>query len=137
MIINKFDGAVFLASLKRMVKYSRQKVFFVTHDHLLHKTEKVQAWLKENKRRVEVFFIPLYRSELNAQEHLNQDVKTNVIGKKWTYETKLYSMSLKEKSRIYSPIYIIYLRPGSVRIFGKIIFSVFFVLSSKMFFYLS
>ncbi|MFN7241146.1 MAG: transposase, partial [Chitinophagales bacterium] len=30
----------------------------------------------------EVFFIPPYSPELNAQEYLNQDVKTNIIGKK-------------------------------------------------------
>ncbi|WP_394369856.1 hypothetical protein [Arachidicoccus terrestris] len=31
---------------------------------------------------MEVFFIPPYSPELNAQGYLNQDVKTNVIGKK-------------------------------------------------------
>ncbi|MBK7097167.1 MAG: transposase [Sphingobacteriales bacterium] len=41
----------------------------------------MQAWLEESKHRIEVFFIPPYSPELNAQEYLNQDVKTNVIGK--------------------------------------------------------
>ncbi|MBK7097618.1 MAG: transposase [Sphingobacteriales bacterium] len=42
----------------------------------------MKVWLEESKHRIEVFFIPPYSPELNAQEYLNQDVKTNVIGKK-------------------------------------------------------
>lgn len=58
------------------------KVFFVTDGHPAHKTKKLKVWLEENKSRIEVFFIPPYSPELNAQEYLNQDVKTNAIGKK-------------------------------------------------------
>lgn len=82
MIIDRFNGEVFLDFLKRMIKYSREKVFFVTDGHPAHKTKKVKEWLNENQNRIEVFFIPPYSPELNAQEYLNQDLKTNVIGKK-------------------------------------------------------
>lgn len=82
MIINRFNGEVFLNFLKRLIRYSKQKVFFVTDGHPAHKTKKIKAWLETNKKRIEVFFIPPYSPELNAQEYLNQDVKTNVIGKK-------------------------------------------------------
>ncbi|MFT4154684.1 MAG: transposase [Parafilimonas sp.] len=57
-------------------------MFFVTDGHPAHKTKELKAWLEENKKRIEVFFIPPYIPELNAQEYLNQDIKTNVIGKK-------------------------------------------------------
>jgi transposase len=77
-----FNGEVFIDFLKRMIKYSREKIFFVTDGHPAHKTKKLKQWLSENKDRIEVFFIPPYSPELNAQEYLNQDVKTNVIGKK-------------------------------------------------------
>lgn len=82
MIIDRFNGDVFMDFLKRMIRYSKNKIFFVTDGHPAHKTKKLQAWLAENKNRIEVFFIPPYSPELNAQEYLNQDVKTNVIGKK-------------------------------------------------------
>lgn len=82
MIIDRFNGEVFIDFLKRMTKYSRQKIFFVTDGHPAHKTKKLKAWLEENKKRIEVFFIPPYSPELNAQEYLNQDIKTNVIGKR-------------------------------------------------------
>lgn len=82
MIIERFNGNVFIDFLKRMIRYSREKVFFVTDGHPAHKTKKLKAWLEENEDRIEVFFIPPYSPELNAQEYLNQDVKTNIIGKK-------------------------------------------------------
>ena len=42
----------------------------------------LNEWLTENKDRIEVFFLPPYSPELNPQEYVNQDVKTNIIGKK-------------------------------------------------------
>jgi transposase len=82
MIIERFNGGVFIDFLKRMIRYSKEKIFFITDGHPAHKTKKLKEWLDENKDRIEVFFIPPYSPELNAQEYLNQDVKTNVIGKK-------------------------------------------------------
>lgn len=82
MIIARFNGEVFIDFLKRMIRYSKEKIFFITDGHPAHKTKKLKEWLEENKKRIEVFFLPPYSPELNAQEYLNQDVKTNVIGKK-------------------------------------------------------
>lgn len=82
MIIDRFNGDVFLDFLKRMIKYSREKIFYITDGHPAHKTKKVKEWLEENNQKIEVFFIPPYSPELNPQEYLNQDVKTNIIGKK-------------------------------------------------------
>lgn len=44
--------------------------------------KKLKEWLLKNKKRIEVLFLPPYSPELNPQECANQDVKTNVIGKK-------------------------------------------------------
>ena len=83
MIIDgRFNGEVFQSFLMQMIKYSRKKIFFVTDGHPAHKTKKLNEWLKENKERIEVFFLPPYSPELNPQEYVNQDVKTNIIGKK-------------------------------------------------------
>lgn len=83
MIIDgRFNSEVFQTFLQQMIKYSRQKIYFVTDGHPAHKTKKLNEWLCENKERIEVFFLPPYSPELNPQEYVNQDVKTNVIGKK-------------------------------------------------------
>jgi transposase len=77
-----FNGSVFLEFLARLIKYKQQKIFLVVDGHTAHKTKTVKAWLEENKSRIELFFLPPYSPELNAQEYVNQDLKTNVIGKK-------------------------------------------------------
>jgi transposase len=83
MIIDgRFNGEVFQQFLSQLIKYSRQKIYFVTDGHPAHKTKKLNQWLEENKDRIEIFFLPPYSPELNPQEYVNQDVKTNVIGKK-------------------------------------------------------
>jgi transposase len=83
MIIDgRFNSEVFEHFLKQMIKYSKQKICFVTDGHPAHKTKKLNEWLLENKHKIEVFFLPPYSPELNPQEYVNQDVKTNIIGKK-------------------------------------------------------
>ena len=77
-----FNSEVFLVFLQQLIKYSKRKVFFITDNHPAHKTKKLNKWLEENKNKIEVFFIPPYSPELNPQEYLNQDLKTNVVGKK-------------------------------------------------------
>lgn len=83
MIIDgRFNSEVFKRFLQQMIKYSRQKIYFVTDGHPAHKTKMLNEWLEENKDRIAVFFLPPYSPELNPQEYVNQDVKTNIIGKK-------------------------------------------------------
>ena len=83
MIIDgRFNSEIFQTFLQQMIKYSREKIYFVTDGHPAHKTKKLNEWLLDNKNRIEVFFLPPYSPELNPQEYVNQDVKTNVIGKK-------------------------------------------------------
>ena len=57
-------------------------MFFITDNHPAHKTVKLNQWLDQNREKIEVFFIPPYSPELNPREYVNQDLKTNIIGKK-------------------------------------------------------
>ena len=83
MIIDgRFNSEVFALFLKQMIKYSKRKIYFITDGHPAHKAKKLDEWLTKNKDRIEIIFLPPYSPELNPQEYVNQDVKTNVIGKK-------------------------------------------------------
>lgn len=83
MLMEKgFNSEVFKTFLLQMIKHSRQKIFFITDNHPAHKTIKLNEWLEDNKEKIEVFFIPPYSPELNPQEYVNQDLKTNIIGKR-------------------------------------------------------
>lgn len=91
-----FNGGVFLEFLAQLVKYKQQKIFLVVDGHSAHKTKAVKAWLEENKHRIELFFLPPYSPELNAQEYVNQDLKTNVIGKKRPINKAQMKMNVEE-----------------------------------------
>ena len=77
-----FNGGVFINFLTQLIKYKQYKIFLVVDGHSAHKTKLVNAWLEEHQDRIELFFLPPYSPELNPQEYVNQDLKTNVIGKK-------------------------------------------------------
>ena len=76
-----FNSEVFIEFMERMLKHSKKKIFFIVDGHPSHKTLKVKGWLKGHKKRIELFFLPPYSPELNPDEYLNQDIKTNIIGK--------------------------------------------------------
>jgi transposase len=82
IIEGSFNGEVFQTFLEGMIKYAKLKIFYITDGHPAHKTKKLGEWLAGKKDKIEVFFLPPYSPELNPQEYLNQDIKTNVIGKK-------------------------------------------------------
>ena len=42
----------------------------------------IQPWLTRNRGRLRLFFLPGYSPELNPDELLNQDVKSNAVGRR-------------------------------------------------------
>jgi transposase len=81
LLEEKFNGGVFIKFLKQLTKNHRQKIFLIVDGHPAHKTKKVQEWVYENRKSIELFFLPPYSPELNPTEYFNQDIKTNAIGK--------------------------------------------------------
>jgi transposase len=77
-----FTADVFLNFLKRLTKGSKAKVFLILDNIRVHHAKMVQSWLELNKDKIEVFFLPAYSPELNPDELLNQDVKSNAVGRK-------------------------------------------------------
>lgn len=79
----KFAAGVFLKFLKRLVKQAAgRRIFLIVDGHPVHRSRKVQAWLKRNHRFLRVFFLPGYSPDLNPDEELNQDVKSNAVGRR-------------------------------------------------------
>ncbi len=64
--------------MKRLVKDSKRKVFFILDNLKVHHGKQVTEWLNKNKDRIEVFFIPPYSPELNPDEYLNHVLKKDV-----------------------------------------------------------
>jgi len=82
MVFNKrFRIEIFMDFLKRMVCQTRRKVFLIVDRHPVHRSRKSKEWLKKNSHRIVLFFLPSYSPQLNPDEMLNQDVKSNAVGR--------------------------------------------------------
>lgn len=72
---------VFLRFLRRLLRQHRRSVFLILDRHPVHRARTVQRWVAKRVRRLRVFFLPAYSPELNPDEYLNQDVKSNALGR--------------------------------------------------------
>jgi transposase len=77
-----FTAKVFLNFLRRLIKNSPTKIFLIVDNIKVHHAKQVQKWREQNKDKIELFFLPPYSPELNPDELLNQDVKSNAVGRK-------------------------------------------------------
>lgn len=78
----RFTAPVFLEFLKRLARQAKRKVFLIVDGHPVHKAGSIRSWLQDNVRRIEIFFLPGYSPELNPDEMLNNDVKSNAVGRR-------------------------------------------------------
>ena len=78
----RFSAKVYISFLKRLVKDVRRKVYLIVDRHPVHRSRKVKGWLIKNQRCLKIFFLPRYSPELNPDEMLNQDVKSNAVGRR-------------------------------------------------------
>jgi transposase len=83
MVFNKkFQSDVFSNFLRRLVRQSTRKVFLIVDSHPVHHSKKVKKWLEKNDKHIRLFYLPGYSPELNPDELLNQDVKSNAVGRR-------------------------------------------------------
>ena len=78
----RFNADLFTDFLSRMLRQHREKIFLIVDRHPVHRSSGVKAWLKAHENRVRMYFLPGYSPELNPDELLNQDVKSNAPGRK-------------------------------------------------------
>lgn len=67
-----------LIFLRRLVSDAPRKVFLILDNLRVHHGKLVAAWLKENKDKIEVFFLPPYSPEINPDEYINNALKHDV-----------------------------------------------------------
>jgi transposase len=83
MVFTKeFKAPVFLMFLKRLSRQVRRLLFLIVDRHPVHRSATVARWLERNQKRIRMFFLPGYSPQLNPDELLNQDVKTNALGRR-------------------------------------------------------
>ena len=86
----------FLEFIKRLVYCKKKKIFLILDNARVHRSKILAAWLKENKNKIELFFIPPCSPELNPDEHVNSDVKYGVGSQKPKKTEKDLSSAVEE-----------------------------------------
>jgi transposase len=76
-----FTAVVFLKFLRRLVRQNPRLIYLIVDGHPVHRSRAVKRWLQENEGRIRMFRLPAYSPELNPDELLNQDVKSNALGR--------------------------------------------------------
>jgi transposase len=71
-------AALFLVFLGRLLRSTTGKVFLIVDRLRAHTTPEVAAWLVAHQDQIEMFYLPRYSPELNAEEYLNNDLKRQV-----------------------------------------------------------
>jgi len=80
-----FSTSVFIDFAERLIKTSSQKIYLIVDRHPVHRSRKVKNWLESNRERLSLFYLPPYSPELNPDEMLNNDVKSNAVGRRRFY----------------------------------------------------
>lgn len=78
----RFEERVFINFLRRMVCQIERKIFLIIDRHPVHRSKAAARWLEKHKKRIWVFYLPAYSPELNPDELLNQDTKSNAVGRR-------------------------------------------------------
>lgn len=78
----RFNTDVFISFLKRLLKTTDRKVFLIVDNLSVHKAKAVKDWLVGKENEIQIFYLPPYCPELNPDEYLNNDVKSNAVGRR-------------------------------------------------------
>ena len=89
MVINgRFNADVFIDFIKRLLAGSTKPIVLIVDGHPAHKAQKVQKFIKSVADKFRMFFLPPYSPDLNPDELVWNDLKTNIIGRKVAHSKK-------------------------------------------------
>jgi transposase len=71
----------FIEFIKRLLHNVPRMVFLIVDGHPAHKAKVVKRFVESLKDRFRLFFLPPYSPELNPDERVWNDLKTNAIGR--------------------------------------------------------
>ena len=71
-------AALFITFLEGLLRETTRKVFLIVDRLRAHEAKAVEDWVAERSDRIELFFLPRYAPELNADEYLNNDLKGSI-----------------------------------------------------------
>ncbi|MBU0460771.1 MAG: transposase [Nanoarchaeota archaeon] len=63
--------------MRQLIRYKKNKIFVILDNLKVHHSKIFKEWLETKKDRIETFYLPSYSPDLNPDERLNCDLKTN------------------------------------------------------------
>ena len=84
LFTQKFQAPVFIKFLRRLLRQKHlqgRKCFLIIDGHPVHRSARVKRWVAAHADRIELFQLPGYSPDLNPDEYLNNDVKSNAVGR--------------------------------------------------------
>jgi len=88
MIIDEnFNADKLIEFMEALTRDAGKKVFLILDNLRVHHCKPVKTWLEENKKCIEVFYLPSYSPQLNPDERLNADLK-HALGSTVAMRTK-------------------------------------------------
>jgi transposase len=96
----RFRAEVLIEFLRRLVRQVPRYIFLIIDQHPVHVAAQVKKWFKKNEKRIQVFYLPSYSPDLNPDEKLNQDVKSNAVGRRRPHDQN--QMVRNVRSYLYS-----------------------------------
>jgi transposase len=81
------DGTVktqeFITFLSRLLIGAKRKIFLIVDGHPTHRSKRVKEYVTATNGRLGLFYLPGYSPELNPDEFVWNDLKNQVIGRKF------------------------------------------------------
>lgn len=77
----KFQSRLFIEFVRRLLKQVDGKIILIVDGHPVHRSNLVKQFVDTHAKQLRLIRMPGYCPELNPDELLNQDVKTNALGK--------------------------------------------------------
>jgi len=72
------NQSLFIDFMRRLIRESERKVFFIVDNLRVHHGKLVAKWLEKHKGEIELFFLPPYTPQSNPTEYLNHALKIDI-----------------------------------------------------------
>jgi len=105
------NAVLFLTFLRRLIKDARRKVFLIVDNLRVHWARSVTAWLKANRDRIALFYLPPYAPEHNPDEFMHNDLKQGMARRRPPKNKAALKSSLQSHMRSLQR------RPSKIRTF--------------------
>ncbi|GHV43546.1 hypothetical protein FACS1894187_25830 [Synergistales bacterium] len=78
LYLETMTAVLLIMFLQRLIREAGHKIYVIMDNLRVHHSKKFEKWLKANKERIKVYYLPPYSPELNPDEYLNGNLKKSV-----------------------------------------------------------